>query len=155
MGTRSKATAIAEWVESLALQFVKVGGLPLIAGRIVGWLMVCEPAEQSADQIAIAIGASRASLSTNLRLLGAAGMIFVTTRSGDRVRYYRIDDQAWETAVRMQVAGLGAFIRIASDGVALVGESSQRAGRMKSARRVFQWMVDVFDRAPPLGPEDH
>lgn len=81
-------------------------------------------------------------------------MVSVTTRRGDRVRYYHIDDRAWETAVKMQFAGLGAFIRIANDGVALVGESSQRARRLKGARRVFQWMVDVFDRAPPLKPQD-
>ena len=60
----------------------------------------------------------------------------------------------WETAVRMQVAGLGAFIRITDEGVALMGESSQRARRLKAARSVFQWMVDVFDRAPPLEAED-
>jgi DNA-binding transcriptional ArsR family regulator len=146
--------AIGEWVESLALQFVRVGGLPLIAGRIVGWLMVCEPAQQSAEQIASGIGASRASMSTNLRLLESAGMITATTRRGDRVRYYHIDERAWETAVRMQIAGLGAFIRIADEGVALVGDSSDRARRIKAARRVFQWMVDIFDKAPPLEPQD-
>ena len=141
---------LTHWVETLALQFAQIGGLPLIAGRIVGWLMVCEPAEQSAEQIAEAIGASRASLSTNLRLLAAAGMVAASTRRGDRTRYYRIDDRAWEATVRLQIAALGSFIQIADQGLALVGGASPQAGRIRAARTVFAWMQDIFEKAPPV-----
>jgi DNA-binding transcriptional regulator GbsR (MarR family) len=141
---------LGEWIEAIALHFAQVGGLPLIAGRIVGWLMVCEPAEQSADQIAAGIDASRASLSTNLRLLISAGMVSVSSRRGERVRYYRIDNRAWEAAVRVQIAGLASFIQITTDGIALVGEDDPRALRLKAANSVFSWMVEVFEKAPPV-----
>ena len=54
--------------------------MPLIAGRILGWLTIAVPAEQSAGQIADAIGASRASLTTNLRLLSSVGFVTALTR---------------------------------------------------------------------------
>ena len=43
-----------------------------------------------------AIGASRASLTTNMRLLIASGLVRRLTRSGGRTAYYRIDDDMWE-----------------------------------------------------------
>lgn len=69
--------------------------MPPIAGRVLGWLMICEPAEQSAAEIASAIGASRASLTNSLRLVMAAGFVVKQGRAGGRTAYYRINDDAW------------------------------------------------------------
>lgn len=52
-------TPVLEWVERVSMYFAR-DGVPTIAGRMLGWLMVCDPSEQSA-QISDAIGASRAS----------------------------------------------------------------------------------------------
>jgi hypothetical protein len=52
------------WVERIAAYVAAQDGVPLIAGRILGWLMICDPPEQSAAERAEAIGASRASLTT-------------------------------------------------------------------------------------------
>ena len=82
------------WVERAATFFSQRYGLPPITGRILGWLMICDPPEQSAGDIAEAIGASRASLTTNMRLLTATGLVHRLTRSGGRTAYYRIDDDA-------------------------------------------------------------
>jgi hypothetical protein len=75
------------WVERVATFFAAQYGVPAIMGRIQGWLMVCEPAQQSAGEIADAIGASPASLTTNLRLLIEAGFVVKLTRSGRRVSW--------------------------------------------------------------------
>jgi hypothetical protein len=60
---------VLAWVERVATFFAEHYGLPPITGRILGWLMICDPPEQSPAEIAAAIGASRASLTTNIRLL--------------------------------------------------------------------------------------
>ena len=52
---------LIEWVEQVAMFCADEYGVPPIAGRILGWLMICDPPEQSAGEIAEAIGASRAS----------------------------------------------------------------------------------------------
>lgn len=139
-----------EWVERVAKYTADQDGLPLIAGRVLGWLVICDPPEQSAGQIAEAIGASRASLTTNLRLLGSVGFLTQVTRPGERTVYYRVDDEAWARVVERQIASLVRFGEIMHDGLELVGPASERGERMRSAQAVFQWMEKVFAGAPPL-----
>ena len=44
-------------------------GLPPMAGRMWGWLLVCDPVEQTAGQLAEALHASRGSISGTGRML--------------------------------------------------------------------------------------
>src|SRR6266545_1427662 len=101
----------------------EVYGVPPIAGRILGWLMICDPPEQSAGQIAEAIGASRASLVTNMRMLTGAKFVRRLTRPRERTSYYRVDDDAWEGVVRQRLEMLVSFREIAADGIDLAGRS--------------------------------
>jgi DNA-binding transcriptional ArsR family regulator len=146
---------LLSWVERIAKYCADQDGLPLIAGRVLGWLMICDPPEQSAGEIAAAIGASRASLTTNLRLLSSVGLISQSTRPGKPTVYYRVDDEAWETVVRRQIASLALFGQITRDGMALIGRSTRRASRLRAAHDVFAWMAQVFaDAPPPPSPAD-
>ncbi|MHA6793804.1 GbsR/MarR family transcriptional regulator [Pseudonocardia bannensis] len=138
------ADEVLEWVERMAKYYADQDGLPLIAGRILGWLMVCEPAEQSAGQIAEAIGASRASLSTNLRLLSSIGFLAQATRPGGRTVYYRVDDGAWGRVVQRQVASLTSLGGILRDGMHLVEGPPERSARIRNAHAVFAWLEKVF-----------
>lgn len=140
------------WVERVAM-FLTSDGVPPIAGRILGWLMVCDPAEQSAGQLSEAIGASRASLTTNLRVLTTMGFVQRRTRPGERTAYFRLTDGAWEAVVRRQIASLAAFREVAAAGLDLVGEG-ERGDRVREARDVFDWMARVFEQAPPLSEEE-
>ena len=97
------------WVERVATFFADHYGLPPITGRILGWLMICDPQEQSPAEIAEAIGASRASLTTNMRLLIASGLVHRLTRPGGRTAYYRIDNDIWEQIIRRRVASMMSF----------------------------------------------
>jgi DNA-binding transcriptional regulator GbsR (MarR family) len=138
-----------QWVERIAMHLA-VDGMPPIAGRILGWLMICDPAEQSAEDIAEAIGASRASLTTNLRILAVMGLVSRQPRPGSRTVFYAVDDTAWEGVVRRQVASLRTFDAIVDEGLELVGRGTARSQRMRSAHEVFAWMTKVFENAPPL-----
>ncbi|WP_214403441.1 GbsR/MarR family transcriptional regulator [Pseudonocardia lacus] len=141
------------WVERIAKYCADQDGVPLIAGRILGWLTIAVPAEQSATQIAAAIGASRASLTTNLRLLDSVGFVTQLTHPGERTVYYRVDDGAWARVVRRQVASLAALGEILQDGTDLVRGSPEGAARMRVANEVFAWLADVFAHAPPMPGE--
>ncbi|MEU4245452.1 hypothetical protein [Actinoplanes sp. NPDC026619] len=141
---------VLEWVERLAKYCSDQDRVPLIAGRVLGWLMICDPPEQSAQQIATAIGASRASLSTNLRLLSSVGFVHVLTKPASRTVYYRVDDDAWEKVVQRQIASLASLGKILRDGTPLAGPSPDRGARIAAANDVFRWMRQIFDDAPPL-----
>ncbi|MGN9843946.1 GbsR/MarR family transcriptional regulator [Nonomuraea sp. H19] len=140
---------LLEWVERVAMYLAR-DGVPPIAGRVLGWLMVCDPPEQSAGQISTAIGASRASLTSNLRLLTSMGFLTWRTRPGERTVYYRMAEDAWAVVVRRQVAAITSFMDITRDGVDLVGPDEERASRVRQAHATFEWMAKVFDNAPPL-----
>lgn len=139
---------LMEWVERLTA-FLARDGVSPIAARCLGWLMVCDPPEQSAQQIGDAINASRGSMTTNLRLLTAMGFVTHRTRPGDRTTYYRVDDNAWDTVVRRQIASLTAFQDLAQNGLNILGPGTQRAARIKEAHDTFAWMSEVFNNAPP------
>ncbi|MFF9563537.1 hypothetical protein ACF1AJ_09350 [Leifsonia sp. NPDC014704] len=139
---------VLEWVERMAMFCAAEYGVPPIAGRILGWLMICDPPEQSAGQIAAAIGASKASLATNMRVLMDAQFVRRRTRPRERTSYYRVDDDAWEMVIRRRVASLTEFRDIAADGMTLAGADGGRAERLRVAHDVYDWMVDRFTDAP-------
>jgi DNA-binding transcriptional regulator GbsR (MarR family) len=141
--------SVLRWVESVARFWSEQGGLPPITGRIVGWLMISDSGEQSAGEIAAAIGASRASLTSSLRLLVAMALVRSGRRPGERTLYYRIDDDAWERLVRRRIASLASFREITAEGLALLGSENPRARRIRAADRVYEWAENIFAAAPP------
>jgi DNA-binding transcriptional regulator GbsR (MarR family) len=155
MGGRLAVTEreqLLDWVERVSTYLAR-DGVPPIAGRVLGWLMVCDAPEQSAGQISAAIGASRASLTSNLRLLSSMGFLTWRSRPGARTVYYRMAEQAWSVVVQRQIAGITSFLDITRDGLSLVGPDEDRAARIGQAHATFEWMAKVFNDAPPLHPD--
>src|SRR3954452_15707407 len=72
-------------------------GYPRVWGRVLGWLLVCQPTTQSADDLASALHASRGSISMATQALIRAGMVERQTLRGDRRTYYRIRPGSWTT----------------------------------------------------------
>ncbi|GAA3089771.1 GbsR/MarR family transcriptional regulator [Streptosporangium carneum] len=134
------------WVEKVAAFCVEEWALPPITGRILGWLMICEPPAQSAGDIADAIQASRASLTSNMRFLTSIGLVRKVRRPGDRVVYYRIEDDAWRKVIQRKFASLSVFGDIADEGVALTGGEGPRTERIRAAHDSLAWLQDVFAR---------
>src|SRR5690349_21181500 len=71
------------FVEAMG-QELATQGMPRMAGRVWGYLLIADPPEQSAQQIAERLAASRGAVSGAVRLLTAAGLIQRRTRRGDR-----------------------------------------------------------------------
>jgi DNA-binding MarR family transcriptional regulator len=144
------------WVERAAVFLADQYGVPLITGRVLGWLMICDPPQQSAGQIADAIGASRASLTTSLRLLAAAGFVGRDSQPGDRVARYRVADDARETVLRRRPATLASFRDIAQAGMDLVGPTDPWAQRIRAAHDSFDWLAAmVADNPRDQAPKWH
>src|SRR5690348_16207466 len=120
MSTEEQQDRLLRWVERVAAFCVEEWGLPPITGRILGWLMICDPAEQSAGQIAEVIQARRASLNSNMRFLTAIGLVKKARRPGDRTSYYRIEDDAWQKVIQRKLESLSAFGEIADEGLDIV-----------------------------------
>lgn len=135
-----------QWVERVATFCVEEWGLPPITGRVLGLLMICDPAEQSAGDIADTIRASRASLTSNMRLLTTIGLVRKVRRPGDRTTYYRIEDDAWYRVVQRKLDSLGAFGDIADEGFSLAGADGSE--RIRAAQESLTWLQDIAARNP-------
>jgi DNA-binding transcriptional regulator GbsR (MarR family) len=78
-------------------------GLPRIAGRIFGFLLVSEDA-RSLDDLASELRVSKASVSTNARMLDQRGVLERISRPGDRRDYYRVPPDLFSHTMAQRVA---------------------------------------------------
>src|SRR5262245_41677227 len=60
-------------------------GFPPMAGRLLGYLMVCDPPQQTIAELAEALMASRSAITGAVKLLEAYGAVLRTRRAGERV----------------------------------------------------------------------
>lgn len=93
----------AAWVEELALALEALH-IPRMGGRILGHLLVCDEPHQSLDDLALALRASKASMSTTTRLLTGLGYLEPVAVPGQRRDHYRIRAGAWLEPTRHHVA---------------------------------------------------
>jgi|SRR6476660_2438304 len=138
---------IQEWVDQVGTWFMQQASWPPIMGRTLAWLMVSDPPEQTALQIAGAVHASRASLTSALRLLSEARMIQAVTRAGDRSTYYRVAPDAWSAMLRRRLESITSFMEITDKGLRLFPADVSRSDRLREAHRVFEWLNE---EAEPL-----
>jgi DNA-binding transcriptional regulator GbsR (MarR family) len=96
----------SQFVEEMG-QFLGSLGMTPMSGRMWGWLLICEPVEQTAADIAEALQASRGAISGTARLLANAGLIRRATRPGDRREYFSAPPEALDS----MLASAGAIYR--------------------------------------------
>jgi DNA-binding transcriptional regulator GbsR (MarR family) len=77
-------------------------GLPRIAGRIYGLILIADEA-LSLDDIADALGVSKASVSTDTRLLERIGYVERISKPGDRKDYYQHTQRSFEQAIAERI----------------------------------------------------
>ncbi|GAB3746860.1 GbsR/MarR family transcriptional regulator [Nocardiopsis nanhaiensis] len=145
---------LLDWVDRIATHLTAVDGMPPITGRVLGWLMVCDPVEQSAGQIAEAIGASRGSMTPNLRQLTSVGFVERINRPGSRTTYYRLVDNAWQVVVEQQVAALQSFRALTAEGIDMLGSGSERSRRVRQADQVIHRLQDLLGDVVSMGGVD-
>jgi DNA-binding MarR family transcriptional regulator len=127
----------SEFVEEMG-QFLASLGMTPMAGRMWGWLLICEPAEQTAAEIAEALHASRGAISGTARLLANAGLVRRATRRGDRREYFSAPAEALD-AMLMSAASLYRQMRqIAERGLlAIAGRPAASKTRLEEFRDVM------------------
>jgi DNA-binding MarR family transcriptional regulator len=107
---------LRQFVESMGAYFEKYG-LPRIGGRMLGLLIIADR-PLSLDDLAHTLHVSRASVSTNIRLIVASGFAEAITVPGDRRDYYRYGPDTWELALRTELEGILMLRRLGERGLA-------------------------------------
>lgn len=117
-------------------------GLPRMAGRIFGWLLICTPPHQSAAQLAAVVAGSKGSISTATRMLTTLHLAQRMTLSGDRSTHYQIMPGAWHEMLQAKVENLTLWREAAERGLQLMEQSSpesrQRLEEMRDIHALFE-----------------
>lgn len=116
-------------------------GLPRIAGRIFGLLLVT-PGECSLDDMAETLGVSKASISTDARRLEQYGIVVRTSRPGDRRDYYAIAPNALRESLEKKIRGMRLFLDILRDARELPDASTEVRDRIDEWEA---WHVDAIE----------
>jgi DNA-binding transcriptional regulator GbsR (MarR family) len=136
----------SDFVEEMGQFLANIGMTPM-AGRMWGWLLICEPPDQTAAQISDALQASRGAISGTARMLENAGLVRRTTRRGDRREYF----SAPAAALESMLANAGALYRqrreIAERGLAAtVDRPPEARARLEEFRDVMAFVEHEVPR---------
>ena len=127
----------SEFVEEMG-QFLASLGMTPMAGRMWGWLLICEPPEQTAAEIAEALHASRGAISGTARLLASAGLVRRSTRPGDRKEYFSAPAEALDSMLMSAASLYRQMRRIAERGLtAIEDRPAESKARLEEFRDVM------------------
>lgn len=105
--------AAVRFIEELSL-FAEADGLPRIAGRIAGLLLIRQR-PVSFDEIAEQLHVSRASVSTNTRLLESLGVIRRLSKLGERKDLFEVGGDFVQRMEELHMQRQRAIQRMASE----------------------------------------
>ncbi len=124
------------YVEEFGLLFGQFG-LSRMLGRVLGELLISDPPERSAEELAEALGASRGSISQTTRSLIQMGFVQRWSRPGERRDYFRIKPGAWHGIMRREMEALSGFRKTAERGLELLDSEDPRVRRGLEEMRDF------------------
>ena len=140
-------TEVMDFVEQMGGYF-ESNGLTRLAGRLLGWLLVCDPERQSSEELAVALNASSGGISTNGRLLIQFGFIERLAVAGDRRTYFRWRPNAFAAGERQRIRTMADMTAMADAGLrAMRGSSPERTRRLKEMRTLSSYMAKVLTEA--------
>lgn len=90
-----------EIIERIGVYYEKKGLQPVV-GRIMGLLLVAEPAEATFEEIQEELQISKSAVSTALTFLQAKETVEYTTKPGERKRYFKLRMRDWKTELKKE-----------------------------------------------------
>jgi DNA-binding transcriptional regulator GbsR (MarR family) len=129
---------IWQFVDATGLWLSKSVGLPAMTGRVLGWLLVCDPPEQTAAQLAEALDASKGSISAATRMLVGIRMVERLHVRGERAERFRLRPEAWDDQIRDPSVAQARSL-VAQGLEALEGEPAGRRARLEELDAFYAW----------------
>jgi DNA-binding MarR family transcriptional regulator len=129
---------IWRFVDATGVWASKSYGMPQMTGRVLGWLLVCDPAEQTAAQLAAALDASKGSISAATGILVRAKLVDRLHVRGERADRFRLRPEAWNDQVR-DIGADEARALLAQGLEALAGEPAARRARLEEMDALYAW----------------
>ncbi len=128
-----------EFVDATGMWLSQSYGFPRMTGRVLGWLLVCEPVEQTAAQLAEALGASSGAISGATGILVRAKLVDRTRVRGERADRFRLRPDAWDEQVRDEAGAQAARALFARGLEALADAPAARRDRLEELDAFYAW----------------
>ncbi len=130
------------FIEDTGLFFEQMG-MPRMAGRMLGVLLISDPEAQSINDICEALRASKSSVSVMARLLTENGLIERVASPVPRRDYYRFKPGGWIIYMRQWLGLMAELHRITERGLALMeGKPDPLKSRLVEAHDLFSLMEE-------------
>ncbi|HEY6072771.1 MAG TPA: helix-turn-helix domain-containing protein [Anaerolineales bacterium] len=132
------------FIEGMGIYFENEG-VPRIGGRILG-LMLASHGPLSAGQLAERLKVSRASISTNIRMLTASGLVDKVAFLDQRHTYYSVAGDVWGKAISAGREKVRAFQSIAEMGLEALPDNHVARRRLEEMIDWSKMMAEVYER---------
>jgi DNA-binding transcriptional regulator GbsR (MarR family) len=134
------------FVEQVGLYFEGVG-LTRVAGRVIGWLLVCDPPYQQQPELVEALSASKSSISVALKDLTTLYLVERFTLPGDRRTYYRTSHDMWSRSFRARMHQVTELKELGEKGLEALGDApSAQRKRLEMMRDMNAFMAEEFPK---------
>ncbi len=130
----------ARFVERVSA-LADVSGLPPSHVQVFAWLVVCEPAHQSVDQMREALGLSSGAISMATANLIRMGVVERTNQPGDRRYYYRFRPGGWEQLMRLRIEATSRIREVAEQALA---EAPHPPDRLAEMHNMYAWFESAL-----------
>jgi DNA-binding transcriptional regulator GbsR (MarR family) len=121
-------------------------GLPHMAGRIVGALLVCQPPYMSHDELAESVQASKGAISMATQMLLRMNLVERISLPGERRHYYRLRGNFLEDAMQTRTEHVLLHKRLYEAGTHLLRDEPLEANRRLTEMQAY---VDFFAEELP------
>jgi len=132
------------FIEGMGIYF-ETEGVPRIGGRILG-LMLSTQGPLSAQQLADRLKVSRASISTNIRMLTASGLVEKVAFLDQRHTFYVMTPDVWGRAIVAGREKVLAFKSIAELGLAALPDPNEARARLEEMIEWSNMMSEVYEK---------
>lgn len=139
-------TATSHFTDRMGLLF-EAEGQPRIAGRIFGYLLLSDD-PRSLDQLSDALRVSKASASTNARLLADKGVLERVCRPADRHDYYHVAPDLFSRTMAERMRRWQRFTETVGEARRNLPIRSERVrARLRGYETAYAYMVDAIGQA--------
>jgi len=130
--------------------FARQFGMPPMVGRVAGWLLICEPPEQTAAEIADGLHVSRSAVGAAIDALESFAFVRRSRAPGERADRIEVNPEAGAQGLdtRAEFAAMAALVRQGLD--VLAGETDARRARLLEVAAFYDWLLV---RMPALADE--
>jgi DNA-binding transcriptional regulator GbsR (MarR family) len=136
------------FIEDIGL-FIERMGLPRMAGRVLGVLLISDPPAQSLTELSESLQASKSAVSTATRLLVEAGLIEQVPSPIPRRDYFCFRPGGWLLYMMQWMEVMGSLHQITERGLSLLNNKPPKLQeRLQEAHDLFSFMEAEYTNWP-------